>query len=94
MTIVNFYTFHTVVRQSYSIKILKLTLEINRKPRVIYLRLKGLRLVTIYCVLKLPQSHCGDHTVQKVEFSIKISLVNVTKSSVFCGFGHIYRRNP
>ena len=27
---------------------------------------------------------------QKIKFSLKISSVNMTKSAVFCGFGHIY----
>ena len=27
-------------------------------------------------------------------FTLRISWVNVTKSAVSCGFGHIYRRNP
>ena len=36
---------------------------------------------------------------KKVKFSIKdffrrIFSVNVTKSAVSCGFGHIYRKNP
>ena len=34
------------------------------------------------------------NTVQKRSFSLRISSVNVIKSSVSCGFGHIYRRNP
>ena len=29
-------------------------------------------------------------TAQKMKFSIRISLVNVTKFSIYCGFGHIY----
>ena len=33
-------------------------------------------------------------TLQKMEFSIKISLVNMTKSAENCGFGHIFKRNP
>ena len=33
-------------------------------------------------------------TAQNWSFSLRISSVNVTKSAVFCGFGHIYWRNP
>ena len=33
-------------------------------------------------------------TAQKMKFSIKIYLVNVTKSEGNCGFGHIYWSNP
>ena len=65
ITLVSFYTFHTVVPESYSIKILRQTVEINRKPRVIYLRLTGLTWVITHCVLKLPQNLCGDDTGQK-----------------------------
>ena len=31
---------------------------------------------------------------KKSSFSLSISSVNLTKSTVFCGFGHIYLRNP
>ena len=31
---------------------------------------------------------------KKWSFPLRISSVNVTKSAVFCGFGHIYLRNP
>ena len=31
-----------------------------------------------------------EHTAQKMKFSWKISSLNVTKSAVSCGFGHIY----
>ena len=31
---------------------------------------------------------------KKWSFPLRISPVNVTKSAVSCGFGHIYRRNP
>ena len=31
---------------------------------------------------------------QKMKFPFRISSVNVTKSAVSCGFGHIYWRNP
>ena len=31
---------------------------------------------------------------QKMKFPLRISSVNVTKSWVSCGFGHIYWRNP
>ena len=31
---------------------------------------------------------------KKWSFSLRISSVNVTKSTVNCGFGHIYWRNP
>ena len=31
---------------------------------------------------------------KKWSFPLRISSVNVTKSAVFCGFGHIYWRNP
>ena len=31
---------------------------------------------------------------KKWNFPLKISSVNVTKSAAFCGFGHIYGRNP
>ena len=34
------------------------------------------------------------NTAQKMRFSIKISSVNLTKSAVSCGFGHMYLRNP
>ena len=33
-------------------------------------------------------------TAQKMEFPLMVSSVNVTKSVVFCGFGHIFWRNP
>ena len=60
ITLIDLYTFHTGVPQSYSIKILRMTVEINWKPRGNYLRSKGLILVSFCCALKLPQSHCGD----------------------------------
>ena len=31
---------------------------------------------------------------KKWSFPLRISSVNMTKSAVFCGFGHIYWRNP
>ena len=31
---------------------------------------------------------------KKWSFPLKISSVNVTKSAISCGFGHIYWRNP
>ena len=31
---------------------------------------------------------------KKWSFLLEISRLNMTKSSVSCGFGHIYRRNP
>ena len=31
---------------------------------------------------------------KKRSFPLRVSSVNVTKSTVFCGFGHIYWRNP
>ena len=31
---------------------------------------------------------------KKWSFPLMISLVNVTKSAVYCGFAHIYWRNP
>ena len=41
-----------------------------------------------------------EHTAQKMKFSIKdlwpnvnVAKINVTKSGVSCGFGHIYWRN-
>ena len=33
------------------------------------------------------------HFEQKMKFPLRISPVNVTKSTVSCGFGHIYWRN-
>ena len=38
---------------------------------------------------------CNPITLHKKwNFPLRISLVNVTKSAVSCGFGHIYQRNP
>ena len=34
------------------------------------------------------------YTAQKMKYSVRISLVNVTKFAVSCRFGHIYWRNP
>ena len=34
------------------------------------------------------------YTALKWSFSLRVSSLNVTKSAVFYGFGHIYRRNP
>ena len=34
------------------------------------------------------------HCTKKWSFPLRISLVNVFKSTVCCGFGHIYWRNP
>ena len=36
----------------------------------------------------------GKSLHKKWSFPLKISSVNVTKSAVFCGFGHIYWRKP
>ena len=36
--------------------------------------------------------HCTENK-NLLKISLKISSVNVTKSAIFCGFGHIYRRN-
>ena len=33
-------------------------------------------------------------TAQKMKLSIEDFFINVTKSAVACGFGHIYWRNP
>ena len=35
-------------------------------------------------------TRCVWETVQKMNFLLRISSVNVTKSAVSCGFGHIY----
>ena len=32
----------------------------------------------------------ASNTAQKIKFSMRLSSVNVTKSAVSCGFGHIY----
>ena len=43
----------------------------------------------------LNNSHYQDISLHKKwSFPLRISLVNVTKSAVSCGFGHIYWRNP
>ena len=45
--------------------------------------------------LELPSEKLVEFfTGQKWIFPLKISSVNVTKSAVSCGFGHIYWRNP
>ena len=31
-----------------------------------------------------------ENTAQKIKFPLRVSSVNVTKSTVSCGFGHIY----
>ena len=33
---------------------------------------------------------CIADTAQKMKFPLRISSVNLTKSAVLCGFGHIY----
>ena len=38
-------------------------------------------------------TRCVWETAQKMNFLLRISSVNVTKSAVSCGFGHIYWRN-
>ena len=40
--------------------------------------------------------YSGKHSTmhKKWSFPLRISSVNVTKSAVSCGFGHIYWRNP
>ena len=43
---------------------------------------------------KAQEHHPKEITAQKIKFSIKVSSVNVIKSVVSCGFGHIYWRNP
>ena len=40
------------------------------------------------------QQPINQNTAQKMKFSLRISPVNVTKSTGNCGFGHIYWRNP
>ena len=45
-------------------------------------------IFTFFLIEILPILH------KKQSFSLRISSVNVTKSAVSCGFGHIYWRNP
>ena len=40
--------------------------------------------------IKVPLIVSVEETAQKMMFSIRIFSVNVTKSAVSCGFGHIY----
>ena len=42
---------------------------------------------------RILQSICT-YTAQKWNFPLEIPSVNVTKSAVYCGFGHIYWKNP
>ena len=55
----------------------------------IYLKLS----VTLSEEIKKEECIIVSFTVQKIMFSLRISLVNVTKSAVSCGFGHIYWKN-
>ena len=43
-----------------------------------------------WAILAFPFTHC----TKNKSFLLRISSVNVTKSAVFCGFDHIYWRNP
>ena len=40
------------------------------------------------------QHNINREHAQKWSFLLRIAPVNVTKCAVFCGFGHIYCRNP
>ena len=42
--------------------------------------------LTLYLLARTPH--------KKLSFPLRISPVNVTKSAVSCGFGHIYWRSP
>ena len=44
-----------------------------------------------FCKITIYRNHT--HTSQKWSFALRISSLNVTKSAVSCGFGHIYWRN-
>ena len=48
--------------------------------------IKGLMVKRIFLFL----SYGLSYTVQKKSFPLRIFSVNVTKSAVSCGFGHIY----
>ena len=48
---------------------------------------------TDYDTLLYPLLNKLDRLRKKWSFALRVSLVNVTKSAVFCGFGHIYWRN-
>ena len=65
--------------------------------REICLRQDKLRACCCYYNNNLSQIIAHDLGLQqekKWSFSLRISSVNVTKSAVSCGFGHIYKRNP
>ena len=51
-----------------------------------------------YCYCCMVSLVCSFHfrilTAQKWRFPLRFSSENMTKSAVFCGFGHIYWRNP
>ena len=44
-------------------------------------------------VLKFRILNLDINPAQKLKFSLTIPSVNVTKYAVFCGIGHVYRRN-
>ena len=47
------------------------------------------------CLFKIKNKGTGTtYDAQKTSFSLGVSSVNVTKSAVSWGFGHIYRTNP
>ena len=54
----------------------------------------GLRIITYVLILVRYASTTHIHCTKKWSFPLRISSVNVTKSAVSYGFGHIYWRNP
>ena len=54
----------------------------------------GLRIISGVLILVCYASATHIHCTKKWSFPLRISSVNVTKSAVSCGFGHIYWRNP
>ena len=47
-----------------------------------------------YSPMLFQQTECLISLHEKWSFPIRISSVNVTKSTVSCGFGHVYWKNP
>ena len=62
---------------------------------MIYFRFKSSKLLK-FEIYKIKFKFCNGslaHCTKKWSFTLRISSVNVTKSAICWGFGHIYRRN-
>ena len=69
---------------------LNLVFGFLQSPNISNILYKSIMMIKAFRCL--PKSEAALH--KKWSFPLRMSSVNVTKSAVSCGFGHIYWRNP